>query len=161
MEAIIPMNRLDAIEEELISTFEEIARALPSGRATLVVKRAPQIEHCGVSVWLTPAEPQAAEIVADAVNGNSTISLSLGRHTPVELETKGNSKVIRELKEICQAIIDGKFSEDLWLVGTEVTKSVGTIEIGGRRQVFRYFGRFFPLRTKVREHVHYLPYGSG
>lgn len=151
-------QEISTIEERLEALFHELVSLLPSGSVGLRVKRAPEISHDGVSIWLTPADPHAGMIVADAKNGDSTITLCVGRHTPIEVLPAGNRTTIDTVREICHAVIDGQFAEDLWLVGSEVTKCVGTLEYGDRCHVFRYWGRVFPLRKKERVHIQYGPY---
>ena len=149
---------LTKIEEQVTSLLKEIADALPTGTVSLDVKRAPQILHEGVSVSLVPGNPVAATIVADARNGFSIVSLVLGKSTPVEVLPGGRRAQLDEIRTICQAVIEGKFQEDITFVGTEITKCVGKLDIDGHEQVFRYFGRVFPLKKKQQIHVSYSAY---
>jgi hypothetical protein len=149
---------LMAIEEHVTSLLKEVAESLPHGKASINIKRAPQIQHEGVSISLVPASPTAASIVADARNGFPIISLVLGKSTLVEVLPDGKKPQLDEVHAICDAVIQGRFQEDLTLVGTEITKCVGRIDIDGREQIFRYFGRIFPFKKNERRHISYAPY---
>jgi hypothetical protein len=146
------------IEDRLVKLFQGIVSALPAGCATLRVKRAPEIEHDGVSIWLTPSNPQAAEIVADAKNGDSTVSVCVGQRTPIEVLPTRNHTIVDDVREICQAVIDGKLQEELWLVGNDVIKCIAKIELGGKVHVFRYYDGLYPFSKKERKLIHYSPY---
>ncbi len=149
---------LSEIEERLINLFKEILDSLPVGRASLKIKHAPQIQHEGVSISLTPVTNSAAPIVADARDGWSIISLVFGRSTLVEVLPGDKLTQLDEVRAMCEAVIQGRFEEDLWLVGSEVTKCIGRIEIDGEGRVFRYFGRSFPFKKKERSNIKYSPY---
>jgi hypothetical protein len=149
------------IEDQITRLFEEMVSAFPAGCVDLRIKRAPEIRHGGVSVWLTPSELNAAQIVADAENGKSTLTVSLGRCTPIEVLPRRGRAMMDDVRELCDAVFHGKFEEDLWLVGPEVSKCIGRIAYGGRVHTFRYYGGFFPFRRKERKHIQYSPYFGG
>ena len=151
-------EEVSTIEDRLVRLFQELVSVMPAGSVDLHIKRAPEIQHDGVSVWLTPTNPEAAEVVADAKTGDSIVSMSLGKGTLIEVLPRKNATILDEVREISEAAIEGRFEEDLWLVGSEVTKCVGRIEIGGKRHVFRYFGGLYPFRKKEKKHIQYSPY---
>jgi hypothetical protein len=130
---------------------------LAAGEAAVSIRRAPQIEHEGMSISLIPSNPKASGIVVDARNGFPIVSLVLGKSTPLEVVWRDEESGIAEVRAICDAVIKGRFQEDLMLAGSEATKSVGTIEVGGQKRVFRYYGQFYPLKKK-RIHISYSPY---
>ena len=146
------------VEEELIGLFDQLVDSMPVGKASVHIKRPPQIQREGVSISMIPANPAAAQIVADAAPGWPIISLVLGRSTFVEVLPERNMTRIEQVREMCDAVIQGRFEEDLTLVGSEVVKCVGTIEIQGKRRVFRYFGKYFLFKKKQKQHLAYSPY---
>jgi hypothetical protein len=151
-------ENLTSIEDSLTNLFKEMVQSLTSERASVSIRRAPQIQHEGVSVSLTPTSSTAAPIVADARNGFSIVSLVAGRSTLIEVVQGDGKPVLDEVRSICRAIVDGYFQEDMTLVGSEITKCVGTIDVEGQKRVFRYFGRVFPFRKKKRMQIAYSPY---
>jgi len=57
------------------------------------------------------------------------------------------------------AVIDGKFSEDIWTLNGKIVKSEGLFEIDGRTRRIGGFLKFSnPFRRKQRQHVDYSPY---
>ena len=151
-------QEIKTIEDDLVRLFQELVSGLPVGCAELSIKRRPEIEHDGVSIWLRPSNPQAAQIVVDAENGDSTVCIALGVRTPSEVLPCRSQTVLDQVKDVCQAVFDGKFEEELWVVGSEVTKCVARIEYGGRTHVYRYYDGLFPFRKKERKVIRYSPY---
>jgi len=76
----------------------------------------------------------------------------------VEVLPDSTQSQLEQVRAICEAVIGGKFQEDMTLVGPEVTKCIGKIAMGGKLRVFRYFGRLFPLKKKQRKQISYSPY---
>jgi hypothetical protein len=152
------MQTLSNVEESLVVLLKDLMSSLQNGGATIDVRRAPQIQHDGVSIALIPSNKNASPIVADAKNGLSVVSLVLGKSTVLEVVQRNEAAALEDVRKICSAVIDGKFQEDLTCVGSEIIKCIGRIEIDGKIHVSTYRGRFFPFRRKQRRHVSYAPY---
>lgn len=67
-------------------------------------------------------------------------------------------ETIPDVRHICEAIIEGKFEEETWSVGSVITKCVGKIELDGKVHTLRYYGGFYPFRKKERKQIKYAPY---
>jgi hypothetical protein len=152
------LQTLSNVEESLIVLLKDLASSLRHGGATIDVRRAPQIQHEGVSIALIPSNQNASPIVADATNRSPVISLVLGKSTLIEVVQRNETARSEEVRKICEAVIGGRFQEDLTCVGSEIMKCIGRIEIDGKIHVSTYRGRLFPFRRTQQRHMSYAPY---
>jgi hypothetical protein len=145
------------IERVVIDLCRSLVEGLPTNSASVLVKRKPDINHDGVSVWIVPSNPESATISVDAEDGDPLVGVVVGAGVHIEVEFKAG-RGEDEVRKILQAVLHGRLQETVWLVGSEVAKSVGVIDIDGVRKSYRYLGRLHPFRKKLREEHKYAKY---
>jgi len=150
-------NDLSDLEESVGMLLEELWATLPTGSARLDRRCGPQ--SGGTVLTLTPADPRCAVLEVHSQNGVRTITIWAGRSTPIEVLPARTAPSVVDVREVCEAVLTGKFEEELTLTGDSVSKCVGRIEYGGRTHVYHYFGGVFrPFRKKQRLTVKYRSY---
>ena len=148
-------------EDEIYEFYRELLSGLPPG--TAVLKRQPSGDAGGEDIEFVPANSNSAQIYVHPMA--EWISLLVGRNTSLEffLSWQKEEQALASLKEVSRAVIEGKFSEDIWTAGGKVVKSRGIFEIDGRMQKMGfvvYLAFFNPFSRKRRQHVDYLPYST-
>jgi len=74
---------------------------------------------------------------------------------------KQEERELENLRKISRAIVEGKFSEDVWVLDGKIVKSFAVVEIEGRKQRIGGFRSLYnPLRRKQKQHYDYAPYRS-
>lgn len=154
-------NRDSSLSENIVRLFEELASVLPAECATLRIEHTSEAKRKLVTVRLTPNDSACAQIVVHVQEGCPNVYLWAGRHTPFEMMIGYEDKTIPDVRKICTAIIDGKFEEEFWSAGSEITKCIGNIELDGKVRTMRYYGGFYPFRKKERKRIKYAPYCPG
>jgi len=145
------------LEDEIYDLCRQLWSGLPQG--TAVLTRQASQDHGGEDIELLPANPDSARIYIHPTA--DWIYALIGRNTSMELflRWQKEEQALESLKEISRAVIEGKFSEDIWMLDGKVVRSSGTIEIDGRRKKIGRFLTFFnPLRRKQKQHFEYSPY---
>lgn len=145
--------------DEIYDLYRELLFGLPQG--TAVLTRQPAKDPAGgEDIVITPANPNSAEICLHPLG--DIIYTAIGRHTSMEFwvsSRKQEEQELKNLRNVSRAVIDGKFSEDVWTVNGKIVKSRGILEIDGRMQKIGGFLTFFnPLRRKQWQHYDYSPY---
>jgi hypothetical protein len=150
--------------DEICELYQGLLSGFPQGIA--VVTREPSTDPAGgEDIVIRPANPNSAEICLHPMG--DILYTAVGRHTSMELwvsSRKQEEQELKTLRDISLAVIDGKFSEDVWTVNDKVVKSQGIFEIGGRMQkmgIGVYLGFFNPFCRKRRRHFDYSPYVQG
>ncbi len=151
------------LEDEVFELYRKLLSGLPQGTAVLTRQRSKDPAG-GVDIELIPANPDSARISHHP--GVDVIYSSIGRHTSMEFwvsSRKQEELELENLRKISRAVIEGKFSEEVWKVNGKVVKSRATIEIeiDGKMEGISGFLTFFnPLRRKQKQHFDYAPYVS-
>jgi hypothetical protein len=145
--------------DEIYELYRELLSGMPHGTAALA--RKPSNDPAGgEDIVITPANPNSADISLHP--GGNIIYTAIGRHTTFELfvgSPKQEERELESLRKISRAVVDGKFSEDVWMVNGKIMKSQGLIETDGRIQKIGVSLTFFnPLRRKQKQHFDYAPY---
>ena len=147
--------------DEIYGLLQEMLSGLPQGIA--VVTRGPSNDPAGgEDIVSRPANPNSAEICLHPMG--DILYTAVGRHTSMELwvgSRKHEEQELKTVRDISRAVIDGKFSEDVWTVNGKVVKSDGIFEIDGRMQkmgVGVYLAFLNPFSRKQRRHFDYSPY---
>lgn len=115
----------------------------------------------GTTFSMTPWAPNAAPIVINCIE--SEITLIVGKDSRFEFLIRDASErrhALERLRDICEAVIAGRFSEIVWSKGGEVIRVDGQIDVGPRsiRTSSRYGMSLFSRKDK--RVVHYAPYCS-
>jgi hypothetical protein len=145
--------------DEIYELYKELLSSLPQGTAMLT--RQPSRDSAGgEDIVITPANPNSAQISLHP--GGDVVYTAIGRHTSMEFfvsTPRQQKQELESLRKISRAVIDGKFSEDIWMLNGKLVKSSAIIESDGRMQKIGGFLTFFnPFRRKQRQHFDYLPY---
>jgi hypothetical protein len=147
------------IGDEVYELLRELSSALPDGTAVLTRQRSKDPAG-GEDIKLTPADPSSARISLHPAG--DIIYAAIGRNTTMEFFVSSRRQEERELanlRKISRAVIEGKFSEDVWILDGKIVKSSGVVETDGRRQrIGRFLNLFNPLRRKQKNHYDYAPY---
>ena len=154
---VVPSGGTSMFEDEIYEFYRELLAGLPPG--TAVLTRQPSSDAGGEEIELIPANSNSARIYVHPMT--DWIYLLVGRNTSMEffLRWRKEEQALASLKEVSRAVIEGKFSEDIWTVDGKVVKSRGIFEIGGRAQKMGGFLTIFnPLLRKQRQHYDYSPY---
>jgi hypothetical protein len=151
------INEIDNIEAPLLQELEGMVGNLAGGAAGVWTKNGVD----GIEIRIVPANKRSAEVVAWAKNGLPPVTLWLGRSTPAELYPSRRESILARVVELVQAVINGRFKEDLWLVDDTVVRCQSQIELRGRWRTRRYFsGTSAILASKTRIAISYEPYAS-
>jgi hypothetical protein len=145
------------LEDEIYDFYRKLLSGLPDGAAVLT--RHPSKDPGGEDIELVPANSNCARIYVHPMADR--IYASMGQSTSMEffLSWKKETQALESLKEVSRAVVDGKFSEDIWMLDGKIVKSEGTFEINGKMRKMGGLRTFFnPLRRKQKQHFDYLPY---
>jgi hypothetical protein len=111
-----------------LKLLQQLVVGLPPSAVRLAVEH----EKDAVDAVVTPTEPEAAEIRVRAEATGWTY-LGLGRGTPLEFHPNGGSYLdaaaADEIRVICEAVVNGRFEELLWIRGDEVVKARSRIKL--------------------------------
>ncbi len=147
------------IEDEIYELLRALLSSLPSEAALLTRQRSSDPVG-GEDIELTPTNIDSARIVFHPMG--DIIYAALGRNTSMEffVNSKEQEKqALCELQKISQAVVEGKFSEDVWTIDHKRVKSVGMLEIDGKAQkIGGSVNLFNPFRRKQKQHFDYSPY---
>jgi hypothetical protein len=150
--------KFEKVESDVYEALAELLAQVGSDKATLKTMRAPEIEHNGVLIVMQPTNPGSARITADAMNGDATITLCFGRSTPVEVFIAEDVSLRDEVRSYCRPVMEGKFREEVSMVGEEIIASKAVIEVDGKKHSFYYRGGFQPFKRARKETYEYAPY---
>jgi hypothetical protein len=149
------------LEDEIYELYRKLLADLPQGIAVLTRQRSKDPAG-GEDIMIAPANPNSARISHHP--GVDVIYSFIGRHTSIEFwvrSPKQEEQELEKLRKISRAVIEGKFSEDIWMLDGKIVRSRATIEIDGRAQGVGAFLTFSnPLRRKQKWHFDYAPYVS-
>jgi hypothetical protein len=127
------MARL-TLADEIFELHRKLLAELPPGTAALT--RRPSSDPAGgEDIDLTPANPNSARISHHPLG--DIIYSEIGRHTIMEFwvgSRKREQQEFENMRRISRAVIDGKFSEDVWTVNDKIVKSRATIEVDGKME---------------------------
>jgi hypothetical protein len=147
------------LADEIFELYRELLSDLPPGTASLTRQRS-RDPAGGEDIDVTPTNPNSAQISHHPLG--DVIYSSVGRHTTTEFwvgSRKQEEQELENLRKISRAVIEGKFSEDVWTLDDKVVKSRATIQIDGKMRGIGAFVTFSnPLRRKQRQHFDYAPY---
>lgn len=118
------------LEDEIYDFYRKLLSSLPEG--TAVLTRHPSKDPGGEDIELVPANSNSARIYVHPMA--DWIYASMGQSTSMEffVSWKKETQALESLKEFSRAVIDGKFSEDIWTLDGKIVKSAGTFVIDGR-----------------------------
>jgi hypothetical protein len=118
------------LDDEVYELFQELLSGLPEGVALLT--RQPSKDSGGLDIELIPANSTSARIYVHPMA--DWIYASMGQNTSMEffISWQKEEQALGSLKEVARAVIEGKFSEDVWMLDGEIVKSSGTFEIDGK-----------------------------
>lgn len=145
--------------DEIYELLRELSSALPQGAAVLTRQRSKDPAG-GEDIEPTPADPNSARISLHP--SGDIIYAAIGRNTTMEFfvsSRKQEEQEIENLRKISRAVIEGKFSEDVWILDGKIVKSSGVVETdGGTQRIGGFLNLFNPLRRKQKQHYDYAPY---
>jgi hypothetical protein len=150
------------LESAIVVFFRQLAESLPPGSAQLGIGPNPEATFGGTRVELKPALAEAATIIALALN-RGVVYLTFGRATLFEaqMERGGSPRsLIEHIEPLCKAVIDGMFEENISVAGSEVFKSVGKLNVGGKVITIHYRGSFHPFGRTQKRHIKYAPFSG-
>jgi hypothetical protein len=149
------------LEDEIFELYRKLLSGLPQGTAMLTRQRSKDPAG-GEDIEIIPANPDSARISHHP--GVDVIYSSIGRHTSMEFwvrSRKQEEQELENLRKISRAVIEGRFSEDVWTANGKIVKSRAIIETDGRVEGIGGFLTIFnPLRRKQKQHFEYAPYVS-
>jgi hypothetical protein len=147
--------------DEIYELLRDLSSGLPEGTAVLARQRSKDPAG-GEDIERTPANPNSARISLHPAG--DIIYAAIGRNTTIELFVSSRKQERQErenLRKISRAVIEGKFSEDVWILDGKIVRSSGIVETDGRTQkIGGFFGLFNPLRRKQKQRYDYAPYLS-
>jgi hypothetical protein len=148
-----------SFERDVAEMLRNVVGHLEPGIATLDLQ--PSRDPAGGDdIQISPRNADSASIFVHVIG--DTAYMCLGRNSRSEV-LSGSSREKEALQTILQmsmAVIDGRFSEDLWFLDDKIVKSVGTLKLEGKTGRLRYVGVFNPLRAKQKQHYDYSPYSA-
>jgi hypothetical protein len=150
-----------SLEMEVRQLFKGFAEALPPDSATLTIVEDPRPGE-GLTLSLTPSSPTAAQISV-RVDNACEVTLSFGEGSIYEVPTRGrrytDAPFLEEVRLLCSAVIEGRFTETIWLKGAEVVQTRGEVRIGDK--VIPHFWRQLftnPFRRRRMKTISYSPF---
>jgi hypothetical protein len=156
-----------SLKNEIRRLFQDLADALPPGAASLEIVEGSRPGE-GLTIALVPSSPTAAQIGV-RVDNALEVTLGFGKGSIYEVPAKGkrytDSPCVEEVRLLCLAVINGLFTETIWLKGDEVVQARGEVRIGDK--VVPHFWREIltnPLQRRRKERIMYTPFvipGSG
>jgi hypothetical protein len=145
--------------DEIYELYRELLSDLPQGTAELT-RQPSKDPGGGEDIVITPANPNSAQICLHP--GGDIVYTAIGRYTSMEFFVslrKQEEQGLQSLRKISRAVVDGKFSEDVWMSNGKLVKSSGIIEIDGKtRRIGRFLTFSNPFRRKLSQHLEYSPY---
>jgi len=153
-----------SIEEEVPRLFQELVAGLPAGCATLKIGRTeepyPDEDTDGLRVELTPSRSDAAPVVLWAKNGNIHVYLALGAaaHHEIYQPNRRRRSVIEQIREVCEAVIQGHLEETVWYLGSKLIKSDARLHLRDKTERLYWIDGLYLFRRKTKKHIMYAPY---
>jgi hypothetical protein len=149
----------DRIFQHVYAIFERLLDQLGASRADLAVQTFDDHRQLG----LIPKNPLAAKILAIVPRDYpAKLTLWAGRGTCFEIPFDGSRYTDRpfldEIKVICEAVISGRISEDVWFKGSRMSKSKGVVDIPPTATVRWRLLFTNPLKSATLNHFTYKPY---
>jgi hypothetical protein len=149
------------LADEIFELHRKLLSDLPVGTAALTRQQSNDPAG-GEDIDVTPANSNSARISHHPLG--DIIYSEIGRHTSVEFWVGSRKREQQELEKvlrISRAVIQGKFSEEVWTVGGKIVKSRATIGIDGKIEGIGGFLTFSnPFRRKEKQDFEYAPYVS-
>ena len=149
------------IEAELRNVIEEVLSTFPQGSAHLQSKSG---KDGGIVISIIPTNPHAAPMGAHGENGLALVDFWFGEFgTTWELPIEGQNprgtklEVLAELRQLCNAILDGHCEEKIGLFSTAGIIHVGKETYAIRNFFYLHWRRFFTGKRRIQ----YQPYIVG
>lgn len=151
-------------QAEVINAVKQAIADIPHDRVKLTVEPDPA-PFGGSIVELAPSDPACAGVRIYIADGDDSVHVEFGRDSVLEIPTEGKWRplgqpsVIEEVKTLCDAVLQGRITETLWLKNGDVVRSNTSIEIETKKVKLtaRHFGRG-SVRGSLREVISYMPY---
>ena len=148
----------NTFENEVSEMYRGLLCVLPEGVAKLAV--GPSRDPAGgEDIELTPTNLSSARISVHVAG--DMISLFMGRGTSTEVlvdSRRREEQALEHLKEMSKAVIDGRFTEDVWVSHGKVVRAIGRLQLGKGAKTLRFLGLYNPLGRSERYHYEYAPY---
>ena len=143
--------------------MRELVHRLVDDRAKILVSVPYAACKETLEIRITPNNPAAAQIV---IHWNPNIvgaEMALGKHMifeTIDIVGKRNSpQAIDHVRRILESVIAGNLTEDIWMRGDVVVKSISRLTVDGKEYVFRRGYLFINLfRKTARIIIRYEPY---
>lgn len=150
-----------SLETEMRRLFQAFADALPPDAASLTIVEDPR-PGAGLTISLTPSSPTAAQISVNIATEHE-VTLSFGRGSIYEVPARGrrytDTPFLEEVRLLSSAVMQGRFTETIWLKEDEVVQSRGEVTIGDKPVAvfWRQLGSN-PFRRRRKEMISYTPF---
>ncbi len=115
----------------------------------------------GEDINVSPLNPLSAPIYVHVIG--QLAYLCFGKNSRSELfanSPTGENSALNVLRQMSDAVIHGRFVEEVWLIEGKIVKSVGILKLGEKTSKLRYWGVFNPFRAREKQHYDYQPYNS-
>jgi hypothetical protein len=147
-------------EQEVCRMYERLFSKLPKGAATLTIR--PSIDPAGgIDVLVVPTNPRSAPINTHILGETAYMRIGQSSLSEILIGPKATTAEATDtIRQMSEAVIDGRFSEDLWFDRGRVVKAIGTMKLSGRKGRLRYQKLFNPLTSKAKQHFDYAPYAT-
>lgn len=150
-------SKLDAVRTYLLGLEDSLR-----GMARVNVKeQSVHVRDPGLFVEIEPLNSKAAAIYVHVESANQVdIDIGVGSHA--ELYANEPTEVLEQLKEVIDAIIDGRFEETTWRRSGRIVRAKGTLDLGDTPRTFRYssLGALLTFGRTERLDQRYEPYRS-
>lgn len=144
---------------EVRAMLEGVLAGLPTGSARLSEETTTSGLTC---LRITPAVHAAAPIAIALEAGVGRAYVHLGRAISVELDAKGpnftGAPWLEELRQICTAVMSGRFEETTWMSGKRILKAHGQVHLETTTLRLRYSRLLSLLHRGTKVHTKYFPY---
>jgi hypothetical protein len=139
---------------QVLEPFAEVANVSTDERVTG--------EARVLDMRVTPHRKTAASFGVSVIEGEDEITVTMGRHSVLELWPYEESDALAKLAEICQAIVSGRICETLWLTKDGyVARSKASIELASKTLKVSHQSAAGRLARKRKQVITYMPYDDG
>lgn len=115
----------------------------------------------GLVVEIVPANSKAAPISVHVESANQ-VDLDIGVGSHAEIYSKDSTELVDQLKEVVDAVINGKFEESAWRKSGRIVRAKGILNFDDAPRTVRYWslGALLTLGRGERLDHRYEPYRS-
>jgi hypothetical protein len=159
-DAIRRLTLAEMFEDNVVALLRELLSGYEPDIASVTVE--PSRDPAGgEDINVTPLNPLSAPIYVHVIGQYAY--LCFGKNSRSELladSPRSEIAALNTLRRMADAVIHGRFVEELWLIEGKIVKSLGIFKLGDKTGKLRYWGVFNPFRAREKQRFNYQPYHS-